>query len=62
MHNCRAYCTRENRDVFCSQLFSPSGQHGPDEALTIPKEWIGVSKTDGYTKIRVIYSEDESGL
>ncbi len=32
------------------------------EAVTIPKEWIGVWDTDGYTKIWVIYSEDGSGL
>ncbi len=32
------------------------------EAVTIPKEWMGVWDTDGYTKIWVIYSEDGSGL
>lgn len=32
------------------------------EAVTIPKEWIGIWDTDGYTKIWVIYSEDGSGL
>lgn len=32
------------------------------EAVTIPKEWIGVWETGGYTKIWVIYSEDGSGL
>jgi uncharacterized cupin superfamily protein len=32
------------------------------EAVTIPKEWIGVWETEGYTKIWVIYSEDGSGL
>lgn len=32
------------------------------EAVTIPKEWTGVWDTDGYTKIRVIYSADGSGL
>jgi uncharacterized cupin superfamily protein len=32
------------------------------EAVTIPKEWTGTWKTDGYTKIWVIYSEDGSGL
>lgn len=32
------------------------------EGVTIPKEWIGVWDTDGYTKIWVIYSEDGSGL
>ncbi len=32
------------------------------EAVTIPKEWVGVWETDGYTKIWVIYSEDGSGL
>jgi uncharacterized cupin superfamily protein len=35
---------------------------GPGEAVTIPKEWIGVWETDGYTKIWVIYSADGSGL
>lgn len=32
------------------------------EAVTIPKEWVGIWDTDGYTKIWVIYSEDGSGL
>lgn len=32
------------------------------EAVTIPKEWMGVWDTNGYTKIWVIYSEDGSGL
>ena len=32
------------------------------DAVTIPKEWVGVWDTDGYTKIWVIYSEDGSGL
>jgi uncharacterized cupin superfamily protein len=32
------------------------------EGVTIPKEWMGVWDTDGYTKIWVIYSEDGSGL
>ena len=32
------------------------------EAVTIPKEWMGVWDTEGYTKIWVIYSEDGSGL
>lgn len=32
------------------------------EAVTIPKEWMGIWDTDGYTKIWVIYSEDGSGL
>ncbi len=32
------------------------------EAVTIPKEWIGIWDTEGYTKIYVIYSEDGSGL
>jgi uncharacterized cupin superfamily protein len=32
------------------------------EAVTIPKEWMGVWDTDGYTKIWVIYSEDGSEL
>ena len=32
------------------------------DAVTIPKEWIGVWDTDGYTKIWVIYSEDGSAL
>ena len=32
------------------------------EAVTIPKEWMGVWDTDGYTKIWVIYSENGSGL
>ncbi len=32
------------------------------DAVTIPKEWMGVWDTDGYTKIWVIYSEDGSGL
>ena len=32
------------------------------EAVTIPREWMGVWDTDGYTKIWVIYSEDGSGL
>ena len=32
------------------------------EGVTVPKEWIGVWDTDGYTKIWVIYSEDGSGL
>ncbi len=32
------------------------------EGVTIPKEWMGVWETDGYTKIWVIYSEDGSGL
>ena len=32
------------------------------EAVTIPKEWMGVWDTDGYMKIWVIYSEDGSGL
>ena len=32
------------------------------DAVTIPKEWIGIWDTDGYTKIWVIYSEDGSGL
>ncbi len=35
---------------------------GASEGVTIPKEWIGVWDTDGYTKIWVIYSEDGSGL
>ena len=30
------------------------------EAVTIPKEWIGIWDTDGYTKIWVIYSADGS--
>ncbi len=32
------------------------------EAVTIPKEWMGIWDTDGYSKIWVIYSEDGSGL
>ena len=32
------------------------------EAVTIPREWTGIWDTDGYTKIWVIYSEDEAGL
>jgi uncharacterized cupin superfamily protein len=32
------------------------------EAVTIPKEWIGIWDTEGYTKIWVIYSEDGSAL
>jgi uncharacterized cupin superfamily protein len=32
------------------------------EAVTIPKEWIGIWDTEGYTKMWVIYSEDGSGL
>ena len=32
------------------------------EAVTIPKEWMGRSETEGYRKIWVIYSEDGSGL
>jgi uncharacterized cupin superfamily protein len=32
------------------------------EGVTIPREWIGIWDTDGYTKIWVIYSEDGSGL
>ena len=35
---------------------------GAGEGATIPKEWMGVWDTDGYTKIWVIYSEDGSGL
>ena len=34
----------------------------PGEAVTIPKEWMGIWDTDGYSKIWVIYSEDGSGL
>lgn len=30
------------------------------EAVTIPKEWTGTWETEGYTKIWVIYSDDES--
>ena len=40
-----------------SEMISNAG-----EAVTIPKEWMGVWDTDGYTKIWVIYSEDGSGL
>jgi len=29
------------------------------EGVTIPKEWTGVWDTDGYSKIWVIYSEDD---
>ena len=29
---------------------------------TIPEEWKSISETDGYTRIRVIYSADGSGL
>ena len=32
------------------------------EAVTIPKEWIGIWDTEGYTKLWVIYSEDGSAL
>ena len=32
------------------------------EAVTIPKEWTGRWKTEGYRKIWVIYSGDGSGL
>ena len=32
------------------------------EAVTVPKEWVGIWDTEGYTKIWVIYSEDGSGL
>ena len=32
------------------------------EAVTIPKEWVGVMDTDGYVQLWVIYSEDGSGL
>jgi uncharacterized cupin superfamily protein len=32
------------------------------EAVTIPREWVGIWDTEGYTKIWVIYSEDGSGL
>ena len=32
------------------------------DAVTIPKEWVGIWDTDGYTKIWVIYSHDGSGL
>lgn len=30
------------------------------EGVTIPKEWTGIWDTDGYTKIWVIYSADDS--
>ena len=30
------------------------------EAVTIPKEWTGTWETEGYTKIWVIYSDDEA--
>jgi uncharacterized cupin superfamily protein len=30
------------------------------EAVTIPKEWTGIWETEGYTKIWVIYSDDEA--
>jgi len=46
-------------------LTSPDGtvqEINAGEAVTIPKEWIGIWDTDGYTKIWVIYSEDGSGL
>lgn len=32
------------------------------EAVSIPKEWMGIWETGGYTKIWVIYSEDGSAL
>ena len=32
------------------------------ESVTIPKEWMGVWETQGYTKIWVIYSHDGKGL
>lgn len=32
------------------------------EAVTIPKEWIGVWETEGYRKIWVIYSASGEGL
>ena len=35
---------------------------GAGEAVTIPKEWRGIWKTEGYTKIWVIYSHDGKGL
>lgn len=35
---------------------------GVGEAVTIPKQWVGIWDTQGYTKIWVIYSADGSGL
>ncbi len=31
------------------------------EGVTIPKEWTGIWETDGYSKIWVIYSAEDSG-
>lgn len=37
-------------------------EFGPGDAVTIPKEWVGVADTDGFVQLWVIYSEDGSGL
>ena len=37
-------------------------EFGSGDAVTIPKEWVGVADTDGFVQLWVIYSEDGSGL
>lgn len=35
---------------------------GPGEAVTIPKEWTGVTDTEGFVQLWVIYSDNGSGV